>query len=89
MGIVKSNLFSVWNRREAALGRRLTYREVSDRTGISTGTLYNYRRGNVERFEQRTLLALCTFFECQPGDLLILQANGDRLTKEDESCVGS
>ena len=73
---IRSGLFRVWKEREIALGRSLTYREVAEQTRVSTSTLYNYRHGDVLRFEATTLAALCGFFECEPCDLIIAVPNG-------------
>lgn len=71
MAKVKSNLFNVWKRREMQKGHSLTYKHVAKETGVNTATLYNYRKGTVRRFEADTLEALCTFFECDPCEILI------------------
>lgn len=64
------NLLPVWKRREADLGRRIRYQEAVKETGLSTATLVAWRKGRVTRFDAATLISLCVFFQCRPGDLL-------------------
>ena len=51
--------------------RRITLSEVSDVTGISRATLTRIANvpGNVTNTD--TINALCKYFACQPGELLI------------------
>jgi len=68
----RNQLFEVWKRREAELGRRITYKEASEGTGISAATLSRWSTGQAERFDAITIQALCEFFECEVGDLIVL-----------------
>jgi putative transcriptional regulator len=51
--------------------RRITLNEVSEATGISRATLT--RIANVPGYNTNTdaIDALCGFFECEPGELLV------------------
>lgn len=51
--------------------RRITLSEVSEKTGISRATLTRIANvpGNVTNTD--TINALCKYFECQPGELLM------------------
>jgi DNA-binding Xre family transcriptional regulator len=69
--MITSNLFSVWKSREQRLGRRLTYAEVSQATGVSQTTLTRWMTGNARRFGSDTLGALMAYFECGLEDLLV------------------
>lgn len=51
--------------------RKLTYRTISDETGISTTTLTLYMSQKGDRIDLNTLETLCKYFNCQPGDILI------------------
>ena len=51
--------------------RKLTYRTISEETGISTTTLTLYMRQGVGAFDTGTLETLCNYLNCQPGDLII------------------
>lgn len=51
--------------------RRVTFQEVSEKTGISKPTLT--RIANVPGYSATTdtVDALCEYFDCSPGDLLV------------------
>ena len=69
--MVRSNLFSIWKRREAELGHRITYKEVAEKTGISTATLRRWMAGTIKRFDANSTDKLCGFFDCEVGDLIV------------------
>ena len=48
--------------------RNITYREISEATGIAESTLSRMKEGKGIRYD--VLDALCTFFSCQVGDIL-------------------
>lgn len=51
-------------------GHKLTYRTISEETGISTTTLTkSINQGG--GINPGTLEKLCRYFDCQPGDLLV------------------
>jgi DNA-binding Xre family transcriptional regulator len=54
-------------------GKPWNYEEVSRRTGLSTGTLVRYAKQDHSMFDENTVLRLCAFFNCEIGDLLIIQ----------------
>lgn len=56
--------------------RKITYKVIQDATGLSSTTiakLLNFK--GVQRIDGSTLDALCEFFGCQVGDLLIYSPN--------------
>jgi putative transcriptional regulator len=57
--------------KEFSEGRKLTYRTIAKETGVSTSTLTAYITQKINRFDAPTLEALCKFFGCQIGDILI------------------
>jgi len=52
---------------------RLTQRAVSEATGVGQKTLSALETGASKGIEFNTLLRLCTFFHCEPGDLLVME----------------
>ena len=56
--------------KEFAEKRKITMKEVSEETGISSATLN--RIANVAGYgtNTETIDALCKYFDCQPGELL-------------------
>ena len=57
--------------KEIKENRRLSYRTISEETGISLSILTSYATQKTNRFDGQTLERLCNYFVCQPGDLLI------------------
>ena len=66
-----------WRLREllAAKGRRerrrITYDDVLQQTGVSKTSLTRLANDRADRVAISTIDRLCTYFECQPGDILI------------------
>ena len=58
---------------ERRAGRKITYLEIWEHTGIAQSTLSNYSQNKITRFDQPTLIALTQFFECSIGDLLVIE----------------
>ena len=61
--------------KELREGRKWPYDAITKATGISTSTLSNYALQKVGRFDASTLNALCHFFNCQPGEILIFDSD--------------
>jgi len=57
--------------KEIREGRKLSYRIVAQESDIPLSVLTLYTAQKVKRFDGQTLEKLCTYFKCQPGDLLI------------------
>lgn len=52
--------------------RSWSYRQIQEVTGISPRTLSEYARNRVTRFDAHIIEAMCAFFDCEPGDLIVL-----------------
>lgn len=65
-----SELLAIKERRE---GRTIPRREVMERTRLSKLTIDSYARNDVTRYDQHVIIALCDYFECLPGDLLVIE----------------
>jgi transcriptional regulator with XRE-family HTH domain len=65
--IKTSEIFKLWNAKEAREGRRITLTEVSEVTGLAPETIRNLRNDKTRRFDEDVLLALCSFFDVPPG----------------------
>jgi putative transcriptional regulator len=68
--------------KELRENRKLTYRAISQETGISTTTLVLYMRQGVGAFDTGTLETLCNYLNCQPGDLIIYSASPPEVAKK-------
>ena len=54
-------------------GRRVTYDDIYKATGIFSSTLSRLAAGRAKRVDLTVLERLCEYFDCEPGDLLVLQ----------------
>ena len=51
--------------------------ELEEKTGVSRQVLDRLDKGKSKRLDFETVVKLCTFFDCTPGDLLYLDEKGD------------
>lgn len=49
---------------------RTTAKDIYLKTGISEAALSNLRNNNTQRYEAKTLDAICRYFNCKISDLL-------------------
>ena len=50
--------------------RKISLNELSEKVGISNVNLSNLKTGKVKSVRFSTLDAICSVFNCQPGDIL-------------------
>ncbi|NJP06571.1 MAG: helix-turn-helix transcriptional regulator [Chloroflexaceae bacterium] len=72
--------------------KRLPLYQAADEIGIHRVTLSKLVRQDVTQFDIETLVKLCEYFECEPGDILKLvelkeQVQRKALTDEPDSPV--
>lgn len=58
------------------LDRRVTLTELSERVGVSLPNLSILKTNKARAIRFSTLEAICRELECQPGDLLVYEADG-------------
>jgi len=56
--------------KEEAEGRKLTYKVITEETGLSEGVIVRLMNSNFDRVDTQTLNALCGYFKCDLCDLL-------------------
>jgi putative transcriptional regulator len=59
---------------EILVERRMSLAELADRVGISAENLAVLRSGEARAIRFATLAALCQELGCEPGDLLVYEA---------------
>ncbi|MBI4532692.1 MAG: helix-turn-helix transcriptional regulator [Candidatus Melainabacteria bacterium] len=64
---------------------RLSQKTVSEATGIGQKTLSALETGASKGIEFNTLLRLCTFFNCSPSELLLIEEDPQEVPVSDES----
>ena len=57
--------------------RKMTARDLATAIGITEANLSLLRTGKVRGLRFRTLAAICRELQCQPGDLLAYEPDGD------------
>ncbi len=68
MATVKTDsLFQLWTEKEQREKRRITLTEVSEATGLAPETIRKLRDNQTTRFDTPVIVALCEFFDVQPG----------------------
>ncbi|MBL9071816.1 MAG: helix-turn-helix transcriptional regulator [Sphingopyxis sp.] len=55
--------------------KRMTLTDLSDRIGITLANLSILKTGKAKAMRFSTLEAICNELECQPGDLLVFEAD--------------
>lgn len=54
--------------------KRITHRTLANATGLSTATIWKLASYNpINRIDGSTLSALCEFFDCTVGDILVYE----------------
>lgn len=64
---------------------RLSQKTVSEATGIGQKTLSALETGASKGIEFNTLLKLCTFFNCTPSELLLIEEEPKDVVVSDDS----
>ena len=65
------------------LERRMSLAELADRVGVTVANLSILKTGEARAVRFSTLEALCRELDCQPGDLLAYEADGDEDVQEE------
>lgn len=68
--MIVSNLKALIARKEQLEGRSLSYRVISEETGLSTTTITKVATNSFANIGRSTLDSLCQYFQCGVGDLL-------------------
>ena len=54
--------------------RKMSLTELSQRVGITMANLSNLKNGRAKAVRFETLEAICRALDCQPGDILVYEA---------------
>ena len=58
--------------------RKVKSKDLAEHVGITEANLSLLKQGKVKGVRFDTLQKICEFLDCQPGDLLVHEADGDR-----------
>ena len=59
------------------LDRRMSLTELSERVGVTLANLSILKTGKAKAVRFSTLEALCRELDCQPGDILVFEHEGE------------
>lgn len=48
-------------------------REITEATGLAPSTVNRVANNVITMYDNRVIIALCEYFNCTPGDLLVLE----------------
>ncbi len=74
--MIRCQLIQLRAERIAREKRDISYREIAKVTGVPVSTISRMARDKVTRFDAETLSALCAYFGCALGDLLVYEEDG-------------
>ncbi len=61
----------------ALADRRIKSKDLAEAVGITEANLSLLRQGKVKGVRFETLSAICAYLDCQPGDLLAFEPEGE------------
>jgi DNA-binding Xre family transcriptional regulator len=64
------NLRALMEKKSAIEGRRITYKDIEEATGIGALTLSRIATNHRYNFKRKDLEKLIVYFDCQPNDIL-------------------
>ena len=50
--------------KEIEVGRRISYKDIKNATGIASSTLSSWANNKTERYDKETIGTLCEYFDC-------------------------
>ena len=68
--MIRSRLKRLRLDKEEAEARKLTYKVITEETGLSEGVIVRLMGSQVDRVDTGTLNTLCKYFGCGVGELL-------------------
>ena len=74
---VRSNILMLTAAKAQREQRRLTLKRVADETGVSYYTVNAIAHDTIREYPRTALAALCAYFACGIGDLLILSPSSE------------
>ena len=57
--------------------RKMSLNELSERVGVANVNLSKLKNGHVSAIRFSTLIALCEALQCQPGDIMEYEPEGE------------
>lgn len=70
---MKLQFLEMVQKKERELGRRISYAEIAEATGMTRAAVSKWASGEIVSYRKDMLNAFCEYFDCQPGDLLVYE----------------
>jgi putative transcriptional regulator len=77
-GVIMVHQKKIFNRfkillaqKEFETGKKIPYSEIKNATGIASSTLSAWATNEIKRYHEDTIAALCEYFGCEVGDLIV------------------
>jgi putative transcriptional regulator len=68
------NRFKILLAQKEIKGKKsISYDEIKEKTGIAASTISACANNKTKRYDADTIAALCDFFECEVGDLIVYE----------------
>ena len=75
--VLRNRLRELMARKGRQEGRTVTQMGLAEETGLARYTVDRWARNEVVRMDDSTIITFCRYFNCQPGDLLIMEKVSD------------
>jgi DNA-binding Xre family transcriptional regulator len=72
MYLVQNRFLELLAAKSRLEGRKITRETVAKETGISKSSVQSWASNQVTRFDRKQIAVFCKYFNCKPGDLLVL-----------------
>lgn len=71
--VIRNRLRELMAAKERKEGRKITQMGLSEELGIARWTVDRWARNEVARMDEHIVIAFCRYFDCQPGDLIVME----------------
>ncbi len=85
MSPVNNAFMLLLKQKELSEKRNISLVEVEEKTGITRKTLQAWRDNKIKRFDKDVVEALCQYFCCQPGELIVMEGEPCQGLKNNDS----
>jgi DNA-binding Xre family transcriptional regulator len=73
MKVVKTNFLRLLAEKQQREGRRISLKQAAKEAGVKDYTVYGFANSSLREYPATAIAKLCTYFNCEVGDLLTLE----------------
>lgn len=70
---MKLQFLNLMQKKEQELGRRISYADIADETGLTRAVVSKWASGKVVSYRQDMINVFCGYFGCEVGDLIVYE----------------